>query len=226
MTTDLNIRIQTHADIAEFIEMSQKLGYTGFVTRKFNSLIEEMNGIRVCKRIRLQGRKLSKLKKVVASQRYQAVIISAIVGNVTIANWAAGDSRVDLLTLPESGKYRLKESTARIAADTGTSLEVIISPLLKSSGLSRSIILKGYRDSIRTALSAGMRIVLSSGARNPYQMRSPKALSHIGYILGLDQAQSKRAILETPDDIIRYNVRRLDRDIITKGLEVRRIENK
>ncbi|TXT56954.1 MAG: putative Ribonuclease P protein component 3 [Candidatus Thorarchaeota archaeon] len=222
MGMDLNVRIPDKVALHDFITISKKLGLTGLGTQTCSSLMEEEDGQSIYKRIQLSGTKLGKLKSVIASQRYQATIIALTVGSLAISNWAAGDSRVDLLTLPESGKYKLKKSTARLASNTGTALEVIIAPLLKTKGLSRSLILKGYRTSVKTALAAKMDVVISSGAKTPYQMRSPKALSHIGYILGLNQQQADRAIFDIPERIVRYNQERLNRDIITRGLEIRR----
>jgi RNase P/RNase MRP subunit p30 len=136
-------------------------------------------------------------------------------------NWAAEDQRVDLLTLDHSQEYRLRDSTARLAATYDTALEIRFDPLLHLAGLNRSKVIKVYRESVRTAIDSGMQVILSSGASHPLNMRSAMAIRHLGELLGMESKYAENAINQAPLDIVERNRRRLSSDYIAEGVEIR-----
>ena len=139
--------------------------------------------------------------------------------DIDTANWAASDSKVDLLTLLPTNS-ELRNTTARLASKSGIALEVPITPLLGVAGLERSRILKNYSEAITTARKAGMNTILSSGSSEPIQMRSPWALSHIGALLGIDIQRAKNAILKYSGLIITENIKRLGDNHVSDGIDI------
>jgi RNase P/RNase MRP subunit p30 len=101
-----------------------------------------------------------------------------------------------------------------------TALELQIAPLLNSSGLHRSKILKAYREAVVTAVGAGMGLVLSSGATHPMGLRSPLAMMHIGMLLGIDRTLAEKAVHELPTCIIERNMKRLSPEYVGPGVEI------
>jgi ribonuclease P/MRP protein subunit RPP1 len=172
-------------------------------------------------RITLLSGKLNVLKNKIGRVRKQAVVVAVPVGGVTITNWAAEDERVDLLTLTDpSRENSLRTTTAGLAVDSGTALEIPIRPLLRTSGLTRSKTLKVYREACRTATDAGMSVVISSGATEPIQLRSPRALRCIAHLLGMEDGLAKSAVIETPERIVATNLKRLRAEFVAPGIEV------
>src|SRR4030042_1254801 len=116
--------------------------------------------------------------------------------------------RVDLLTFDPSKEHRLRETTASLASSSATALEIQAAPLLQSSGLQRSKILKTCRETVATAVDAGMGVVLSSGAAHPMGLRSPVAMVHIGLLLGIERKLAESAIQELPAHLIERSMKR------------------
>ena len=178
-------------------------------------------GVTIVTRADLSLGKLSVLKNQINQVRKRAVIISAPIGTINTTNWAAEDDRVDLLTLTELSRGNgLRSTTAGLAAESGTALEIPIRPLLVNTGLARSKILKMYREASRTAYTAGMSVVISSGATEPILLRSPRALQYICHLLGMEEGLAKKAVLEHPDMIVTDNLHRLSSEFVAPGIEV------
>jgi len=148
------------------------------------------------------------------------MIVSVPLRSIDVINWAAEDKRVDLLTVDSTLDNRLRDTTSRLAAAGNTYLEIQIAPLLKSSGLTRSKILKSYRESVSTAMDAGMGVVLTSGAIHPMGLRSSVAMAHIGILLGMDRAYADSAIGSLPWSIIERNMKKLQPGFVSNGVEV------
>ncbi len=164
---------------------------------------------------------LRAVKKAVEKARPQSAIVAVSLAETSVANWAANDSRVDLLTLNDPIKgASLRRSTAKLAASSDTALEIPISPLLGVSGLTRSKILKVLRENAQTALDAGMPIVISSGAAEPIALRAPRALCYVGLLFGLDWNDCEKAVHENPEKMILRNEKRLSNDYLGPGMEI------
>jgi RNase P/RNase MRP subunit p30 len=99
-------------------------------------------------------------------------------------------------------------------------LEIQIAPLLKSTGLDRSKILKSYREAVTTARNGGMDVVLTSGANRPLGLRSAVAMAHIGILLGMDRAYADSAVTGLPLSIVERNMRKLTPGFVSDGIEV------
>lgn len=223
MPIDLNIALSNPKDIDPFLAMAKKLGFRGIAIALSNDLGIEKSaeGIQILSRYDIREKSLGSAKRQLKRNRTNASIIAIPLGSVNLANWAAEDTGIDLLTVTEPlDDCSLRDSTAKIAASTGTALELPIFPLLQSSGLDRSKILKVYRETARTALDAGMRIVLSSGCKNPICMRAPMTLSSIGSLFSLDQDQSKDAVFRVPREIVEENLRKSRPGYLGAGLEL------
>jgi RNase P/RNase MRP subunit p30 len=222
MPIDLNVS-PTSKNLDSFVKMAARLRLTGFATflerdQPFETL---ENGMNLFTRTDLPENGLRAAKKAAKEARSSSAVIAVPLRGVDIANWAAEDERVDLLTLDKpNNECVLRESTAKLAAVSGTALEVPIRPLLKSSGLARSRIIKVFRENVHTAVGTKMQVILSSGSKNMMSMRSPTAMRYVGLLLGLDWHYTKTAVHEGPQGIIDKNRKRLSPDFIAPGIEV------
>ena len=222
MPIDLNVS-PTSKNLDSFVKMATKLGWTGFTTvlerdEPFETLESGMN---LFTRADLPESGLRAAKRAVKEARSSAAVVAIPLRGVDIANWAAEDERVDLLTLDKpNNECILRESTAKLAAVSGAALEIPIRPLLKSAGLARSKVIKVFRENVHTAVGAKMQVILSSGSRNVMSMRSPTAMRYAGLLLGMDWHYTKTAVHEGPQGIIDRNRKRLSPDFIEPGIEV------
>ena len=218
---DLNVRVQVQSELNPFIDMAKALGIGGIVVPLSGESPKgfEIDGMSVFTRYDIHSKKVGALKHQINKLRNSYTIIAVALTDIDTANWAASDSRVDLLTLLPTDS-ELRNTTARLASKSDVVLEVPIAPLLGVIGLARSRILKNYIEAVTTANKAGMNVILSSGSSEPIQMRSPWALSHIGTLLGMDIQPAKNAILELSGSIIVENIRRLSDNHVSQGIDI------
>ena len=218
---DLNILADTPSAVQDLTSLGEAIGYSGLAIAGLDpTQYSTPSTIDLFPRFDAQAKRLSALKKELAKVQGKYLVHAVPLGGVETANWAAEEPLVDILTLLPSEKERLRKTTARLAAKNDTALEVPIQPLLYTHGLNRSRILKEMTDAIKIALQCDMRVVLTSGAGAPLQLRSPYAMTHIGMFLGLSQAKAVESISENPLAIIERNIRRFDDRFVRPGLEI------
>jgi len=219
---DLGVLATDATEIDAFSDMASKLGLIGFAIIGLHSepLKTITENLQVCNRIILHGKSINSVRSQIDKIRRKAMIVSVPLRSIDVINWAAEDKRVDLLTVDSTLDNRLRDTTSRLAAAGNTYLEIQIAPLLKSSGLTRSKILKSYRESVSTAMDAGMGVVLTSGAIHPMGLRSSVAMAHIGILLGMDRAYADSAIGSLPWSIIERNMKKLQPGFVSNGVEV------
>jgi RNase P/RNase MRP subunit p30 len=218
---DLGVSMSDSTSLESFIKIASRIGLAGFATKEVDSPITEPErGFSLLKRTNLKGRGLPSIKKQLSKMRGQSMILAVPLSSVEIANWASSDNRIDILTLDHTKNHRLRESTARLAASTGTHLEIQFAPLLDSIGLTRSKIIKTYREAVKTAIASGMSVVLSSGAKHPLHMRSAMAMRYVGILLGMDSKYAETAVCKTPFEILARNKKKLSPEYVTEGIEI------
>ena len=219
---DVGVYVSDPNGLDSFIEMASRIGLTGFTAQGIEGgpIIELENGLSILRRTDMSGRGLNSFKKQIANVRKQSMIVAVPLTTIEIVNWAAEDKRVDLLTLRPSMKHRFRDSTARLAAASGTCLEIQFAPILNSVGLNRSKIIKAFRETVETATDAGMSVVLSSGANHPMHMRSAMAMRHIGSLIGMDSKFAEIVVCKTPFEILERNQRRLSPEFVGEGVEI------
>jgi RNase P/RNase MRP subunit p30 len=225
---DLNVRIPTPDLNHTFIEMAEKLGLTGLgVPLKLeHPVVKTESGILLYRRTDLTGNSISAVRNQLKQVRQHSILVAVPFKTIEISNWAAEDTRVDVLTFDfSSNENVLRESTARLAAASDTLLEIPVAPLLKSHGLDRSKIMKPIRETCKIAFNAGMKVILSSGSTLPIEMRSPTAFQHIGLLFGMDLQYWKKSIFEVPSKIISQNQKKMDSTHIASGIEIVRGDN-
>ena len=223
MVIDLGVYVPDSSSLEPFIQMAQKLGFTGLATPHTENGPEQSftnNRFSVLKRADLTGKNLKSIRKRVDDVRRRAMIVSVDLTSVDTANWAADDKRVDLLTLNHLREYRLRDTTARLGAASSTALEIKFEPLLNLNGLKRSKVIKMYRESVDTAIDSGMQVILSSGAKHPLQLRSSRAMCYLCELLGMERKYAEHAVNQAPLDIVERNRRKLSSDYIMDGLEI------
>lgn len=223
MVIDLGVYVPDSNSLEAFIEMAQELGFTGLATPHTEDEPEHSfanSRFSVLKRTDLTGNNLKSIRKRVDDVRRHSMIVSVGLASVETANWAADDKRVDLLTLNHLRDYRLRDTTAHLGAESSTALEIKFEPLLNLAGLNRSKVIKMYRESISTAIDSGMQVILSSGAKHPLHMRSPRAMQYLCELLGMEPKYAEHAVNQAPIDIVEKNRRRFRSDYIRDGLEI------
>ena len=148
---DFNVLGDTPSLVQDIASMSEALGYSGLVISGLDVTNHSNTPVNLFSRLDVPNRRLPALKKEVAKLHGKRLVLAVPLGDIEIANWAAEDPFVDILTLLPSDKERLRKTTARLAAKNDTALEVPIHSLLQTQGLNRSKVLRTMTDAIKTA---------------------------------------------------------------------------
>ncbi|MBN2229816.1 MAG: hypothetical protein JW779_09510 [Candidatus Thorarchaeota archaeon] len=224
MAIDIGVIATDLTRIEPIGRMAHQFGYEGIcVSNQTNGLVKRTpEGIAIYQRANLSGKGIGSIRKQIENTRKHTILLSVQLGSIELTNWVVEDQRVDILTVDPARDSHLRDSTAHIAAMASTFLEIQFAPLLQTNGLNRSKILKIYREAVSVAVTAGMGVIISSGASQPIELRSPIAMIHIGMLLGLDRTDAEKAIQEYPATIIERNMKKLDSDLVQTGVEILR----
>lgn len=222
MVIDLGVCMSDSKQLESFVQIARNIGFTGLATYNLEGEPDKRlhSGFSVLKRVDISGNSLKTVRKQVDSVRRNAMIVSVKLTSIDLANWAAEDQRVDLITVDHSLEYRFRDTTARLAAESDTALEIRFEPLLRLAGLNRSKVIKIYRETVRTAIEAGMQVVLSSGAKQPLQLRSPMAMRYICELLGMESKYAENAVKQAPLEIVERNRERCSSGYVADGMRV------
>ncbi|MGY5876032.1 MAG: RNase P subunit p30 family protein [Candidatus Thorarchaeota archaeon] len=223
MPLDLNVNVTNRESIDSYVEFAQVLGIRGIAvhTALEHPIVRLDDGFLLLKRYNLTGKSSNTMMKQLKKTRYSSAIISAPLREVSTANWAAEEYRVDMISLVSPYHDNvLRDTTAKLAASTGTALEIPFAPLLSTNGMARAKTLKVIRETAKTAISARMPIVISSDGNSPLELRTPLAMQHIGLLFGMNGHLAEKAVNAIPSQIIERNERRLGEDFIAEGIEI------
>lgn len=139
-----------------------------------------------------------------------------------VARQAAKDHRVDLLifssTKPKERFFDLAE--ARLASQGKAALEVGITPLLRYTGFLRVRLLSCLRREVAIAKKLEIPIVICSDASNKYEMRGPLELACLTALFDMERVIARKALTNTPWEIVKRNRKKLDPNHIARGIYV------
>lgn len=92
---------------------------------------------------------------------------------------------------------------ARFASETKVAVEINFNNVLKSDGMRRAVILGRMMQNIKLCLKYNTPIVLTTGAKNKWEVRSPEDLISFASVLGLEKKQAKNALNQVAQEMIK-----------------------
>ncbi len=187
-------------------KMAARLGYQGVCIisqykgndafRSLKSTAKEATkayGIEVTTGIELGG-SLGAVKRDFEKTRNMAELIS-VKGDYSVKRWACATS-VDLISAPwvnERGAG-IDHIIAREAQENGIGFEIPLYELLQVNGKQASRSYFGAMECARVAAWSGAEAIITSGARNEWQMKGPYDLQAFGKIIGARLGDSKKIV--------------------------------
>lgn len=91
---------------------------------------------------------------------------------------------------------------ARMASKNEIAVEICIGDLIHTSKSSRIRALKCIHHNIKFSRKYGFDLIVTSGARNRYELKNVKSTSEILKFLGMENEEIKHAMLDVPRKII------------------------
>lgn len=130
---------------------------------------------------------------------------------------AASDDRVDAIC-PDFTTVWLDDALAGMVKRKGSSLLFAFSPVLRSEGLGRIILLRRLSKALETVEEKDIPFTIASLAQSPLEMRGPKDLSNLFSVLGASEKKAKMAVNDVPIGMIKRNIER--RGLIAPGVKI------
>ncbi len=176
----------------------------------------ERFGIDVVSRIDLAPRSRHELLGQLRKCRRQFEVVAVRCDNQAVGLVAARDGRVDLIYFdPARPNMRLRKPLAELCSNA---LEIQVGR--HATQLRARPVLAKLRDEVNIARSAGLNVVLTSGARRPVELRGPLDIAAVGCSLGLTPADSEAAVSTNPVTIVRANRQKLSPTHVELGVKL------
>lgn len=156
-------------------------------------------------------RKLTELTLIQASDKNQEIIEKAkpdIIFNIE------SSQRKDFVYSRNSG---LNQVLCKLANKTNLMIGIDINNVLNSKN--KNILLGRIKQNIKLCQKYGVKIVVASFAKNPYEMRNPYELRSLLAILGANTNYQKKALKNTYLRV-QKNLKKKEGSYVTKGLSI------
>ena len=115
-----------------------------------------------------------------------------------------------LCDLHNAPKNSFDRVCAQIAAEKNIAIDIRISPLRELRGVSRQRVIRQYEEILLLQNRYEFPLTISSGARSPYDMRSPRAITALLSEIGMDKNLIERSFATIPELMSGYSpVRRI-----------------
>jgi RNase P/RNase MRP subunit p30 len=231
---DLHLCPQLHSPSHTklMIEKAVELGYKTlgmpFPARYSKEEIEAVGelcsklGVDLVTRVDLAPKTVGELLKNLRFLRRRAEVVAVNCFSKAVARQAAKDRRVDLLSFPSPSprSHFFDHAEAELASGALAALEIEMAPLLRLQGFRRCLLLSTLRKEIRVAKKAGVPVILSSGADEPYLLRHFEDYASLSYLFGMDLHAAKKAFSDNPQQLIERNRRKLSPNFVAPGIYI------
>lgn len=224
MNYDLCIRLSEEPEIKETIVIAKKLGWNGIgilTTQKkisgLRKLFSKERNLDIVFGVCLKPKNTRDVRRMASKLRKKAEIITLESPNLDVSRTALEIPEVDILFLPWNEGNSMNYIMARLASKNNVSIAFNFNELLYSYDRSRTITFSNMLSVARLVRKFKSPFVITSGAKSPWDMRSPADLISFGRVLGFKDPDIKRAISDT---IAKENRKRLSDNWIMPGVEV------
>ncbi len=183
------------------------------------SLAKTRANLDVCFGYKIETTQPEHVPKIARMARKKAEIIMVHGGSLEVNRKACETSEIDVLAHPELGRNDsgLDHVMARLAKENGVAIEFNLRSLLLSYKKTRSDVFSHMLDNAKLVRKYKAPFVLTSGAVEPYDLRSPSEMLSLAKLLGLDL---KRAKLSLSAKMLAENRKRLGTKWIMPGVEI------
>ena len=166
--------------------------------------------------VEINANKKSQIKKAVDKYRNKVEVILVNCKEPRAMRAASEMSEVDIIS-----HAFVDQSAARECAKNNIALEINLKDLLEVYGIKRANLISKIKFDISLARKYKVPLILTTGASSIYDMRNQRQILAFAECIGFTHEEAKRALVNTPQGIIKANREKLSGKIIAKG--VRRI---
>ncbi len=218
----------------EVVETAKEFGFSGIaVTHEYthkeglNSYLGKIDSlgsgadIDIIRSCVLDPDSTKEMKKQLGGVRQRVEIVCVNGGNFEVNKAAVQDSRVDILLHPE---YKRKDpgmdhKTARMASENSVAIGFVFHDLHQTYGKVRAHVLNHMKKSLELCEKYGVDFIVTSGARNRYELRGGRDLASLVKVLDVDASEAISSVTKTPSSIVSENRKKLGGSIKKDGVE-------
>jgi len=178
-------------------------------------------GVDVAIRVDLKPSSTSELKRCLGKLRRSVEVIGVCCHDTSVARTAARDRRVDVTFYdPENVLSILDEGQLSLLAESGHYVEVNLVDFLHTSPEKQAKALWNYSLALKRVVRRGIPIVVSSGASKIIDMRAPRELYALAFLLLDEKELAREAVSIKPLELVRLNREKLSPNFIQPGVRV------
>ncbi|NIO22963.1 MAG: hypothetical protein GTN38_02955 [Candidatus Aenigmarchaeota archaeon] len=217
--------VHPEIDLKAMIANLEKLGWSGvcFLCESLGEvekLRKKLGKTRldVALGYKIETKKPNDVSKIAKRVRKNVEIITVFGGDPEINRKACETSEIDILTHPEMGKNQgMDYVMVKLAKKNNVSIEFNFRELLHTYKKSRANLFAKMLANAKLVRKFRAPFVLTSGALDPWDVRSPSELISFGKVLGFDPKNAKLSLTER---IIKENRKRLGKKWMMPGVEL------
>jgi len=216
----------------EGIQFLKEMGWYGSIAvqnhneydkKNFETVKEygENYGLNIYSGIKIISKSSKEVMKLVKKYRNKVDVVLVEGGIIKINRTALEMHDVDILSSPELNRRDcgIDHVLARLGSSHRVAIELNFKNLMDKKYYDRAKILWGFRRNLFLAKKYDTPVVISSYAKNIYEIKSPKDLRSFLNTLSMDAIYSKN-ILETPYKIAEYRRYLKKSNVIRYGVEI------
>jgi len=136
--------------------------------------------------------RLGKIKEMISKERPD--IIFGVGEDLESNRKLIENQQVDVLSKP----YPIDDTLAKIAGRNDTFFEICAREIISSRGYVRSRLIQSLSRTVSLAKKRDVRLVITSGARQPMELVTPRELVAFGALVGMEYPEAKAAIGTMP----------------------------
>ncbi|MAF89497.1 MAG: RNase P subunit p30 family protein [archaeon] len=126
---------------------------------------------------------------------------------------AAESSLVDVIS-----HAFIDQSSAALASKNNVALEINLADILELTGIKRSLLLSKIKFNLLLARKYKLDIVMTTGASSKYGLRQPRQMMALAEVLGMSNAEAKRAVMGFPKELVEKNRRKHSGVTVKEGI--------
>lgn len=147
------------------------------------------------------------LRKTIQKNYKRADILMVIGGDLKINRSVCENPKIDILSRPY---YKRKDSgmnhvLAKEAAKNNVTIELCLNDIIKTRGHIRAKTLTQFKDIISLSNKFKFNIVITTGAKTIYDLKTPRDMLSLIKSLGLTQEEAEKTISLAPELIIKHS---------------------
>ncbi|MFQ6136170.1 MAG: RNase P subunit p30 family protein [Candidatus Hydrothermarchaeales archaeon] len=162
------------------------------------------------------------LKRLLAKYREKVDYIIVHGGDEKINSAAVRDERIDILAHPNLGRRGngINRALAREAEMNNVAIEANLEEVIGSRKVDRLNIIRNIKTNLMLSRKYDFDLVVASGAKCRYGLRSTRQVLELLKLLGFDEAEAEDATYRVPMKILAENKERKDKNYVMKGVKV------